>query len=772
MSYKSGYSFAWRSLYFADVAAWLVLVSTLTLTVFAWRMSLQQLAQHDQTVPMILALGGTALAIFSFILVRTLARQRDNAQQDSTAKTHALHDSDNRFRRMVDASPNAMVVVDASGRIRVTNAQTESLFQYSREALLGKNVEILVPQRYHSAHIQHRKTFMDARQTRAMGIGKELYGQRKDGSEVAIEVSLNPIDLAGESMVLAVVIDISARLRTQHAMEKLASIAPTHDVYDAIAEALASALNVRWCGIGQFVDNGNRVRVIGFSDAGSVGARFEYDFAGTPCADACITNDAFTVEQGVAERYPNDILLTRHNVVSYRGDALRDTDGRLIGVLFAMDTTPCSENSADRTLMRLAARRATMELIRSNHIEDLRLSEQRWQFALESSGDGVWDWNTVTNKVFFSHRWKQMLGYNDDEVSNDLSEWSSRVHPDDLAQCYEDVGRHMRGETAIYQNEHRVLCKDGSYKWILDRGKVVERSSDRKPLRMIGTHADLSAQKNSEQQRERLQRQLQQAQKMEAIGQLTGGIAHDFNNILASVLGYTELLREKLTDNAPEKIISYLNQVQIAGERARDLVAKMLSFARGASLEPRILDPRPLLRDTLNMLSPTIPSSISVQLELDEFVAQIRVDPTGLYQIIANLVINARDAMDGKGTIRVGLHQAGAHDAACSACGENQLGTYVAISVSDTGIGMSPEILARIFDPFFTTKEVGKGTGLGLSVIHGIMHDIDGHILAESIPGRGTTFRLLFPAQLPTANDTDNRDPAVTRVNIHAETIQ
>jgi len=422
--------------------------------------------------------------------------------------------------------------------------------------------------------------------------------------------------------------------------------------------------------------------------------------------------------------------------------------------------------------MRLAARRAMLELIRSASIENLRLSEQRWQFALEGAGDGVWDWNTVTNKVFFSNRWKQMLGYNDDEIGNDVTEWSSRVHPDDLARCYEDVDRHVRGETEIYQNEHRMLCKDGAYKWTIGRGKVIEWTHDRKPVRMIGTQGDLSAQKNSEQQRERLQRQLQQAQKMEAIGQLTGGIAHDFNNILASVLGYTELLREKLTDKAPEKITFYLNQVQSAGERARDLVAKMLSFARGASLEPRILDPRPLLRDSLKMLAPTIPSSIAVQLELDEFVAHIRVDPTGLYQMIANLVINARDAMDGKGTIHVGLHQAGAHDAVCSACGENQLGTYIAISVTDTGTGMSPEILARIFDPFFTTKEVGKGTGLGLSVIHGIMHEIDGHILVDSKPGRGTTFRLLFPAQHPTATHNENHSDADARVNIRVEAIQ
>ena len=142
---------------------------------------------------------------------------------------------------------------------------------------------------------------------------------------------------------------------------------------------------------------------------------------------------------------------------------------------------------------------------------ELQESEARWRFALEGSGNGVWDWNTVTNRVFFSEQWKAMLGYDEKEIDDTLNEWDSRVHPDDKDAVHADIEAHLSGQTAFYQNEHRVLCKDGSYKWILDRGKVIEWTNDGKPLRVIGTHSDISDRKRVEIERERLIAELKAA---------------------------------------------------------------------------------------------------------------------------------------------------------------------------------------------------------------------------------------------------------------------
>ncbi len=256
---------------------------------------------------------------------------------------------------------------------------------------------------------------------------------------------------------------------------------------------------------------------------------------------------------------------------------------------------------------------------------------------------------------------------------------------------------------------------------------------------------EIEERKQAEAQQYGLQKQLQQAQKMEAIGQLTGGIAHDFNNMLASIMGYTGLAQERFgCDN--DKLSEYLKEVNQASERARDLVAQMLAFSRGGTSQSQALYLEPLVKEAIKMLSSTMPSSIVVQTDFASDLPKIMMDPVQMQQIVMNLCINARDAMHGDGSLVVTLNivnfERGQN---CISCIKFIEGNYVELKVNDTGHGIDADMLARVFDPFFTTKDVGKGTGMGLSMVHGIVHEHDGHILVESELGKGTTFHLLFP---------------------------
>ncbi|MFK5950855.1 MAG: ATP-binding protein [Methylococcales bacterium] len=262
----------------------------------------------------------------------------------------------------------------------------------------------------------------------------------------------------------------------------------------------------------------------------------------------------------------------------------------------------------------------------------------------------------------------------------------------------------------------------------------------------VAVFSDISKRVQAEEKQHELQRQLQHAQKMESLGQLTGGIAHDFNNMLASIMGYTDLARMLVTRDEHGKLPEYLDQVYCAGERARDLIAQMLTFSRGSSNgEKQPLRLEPAVKDAIKMLRPMLSSSIKMNVSINDDLPVVNADPVQLHQIIMNLCINARDAMDDKGKIDVTLSVASGVDTICNSCHQPVSGDYIEVVVADNGSGIKPKIIEQLFEPFFTTKDIGKGTGMGLAMVHGIMHDHSGHIIVNSTLGEGTEFRLLFP---------------------------
>lgn len=369
--------------------------------------------------------------------------------------------------------------------------------------------------------------------------------------------------------------------------------------------------------------------------------------------------------------------------------------------------------------------------------DSIRESEERWQFALEGSGAGVWDWDIVRGTVFYSERWKSMLGFGRKDFPDNENLWHLLVHPDDRPWVSEELKRHLRDEIPVYLTEHRLRCKDGSWKWILDRGKVMSRDTSGAPLRMVGTYTDIT-------DRKRLEEQLRQAQKMEAVGELAGGIAHDFNNILTAIIGRIYLLQTKLADR--DELLAHADQIAYAAERAANLTQSLLAFSREQIINLQRKDLNEIVRHSGKLFSKLVREDMEISMNLATANPVVLADEVQLEQVLLNLVANARDALPKGGRIMIATDTLWFDEKYVAAHGFGRVGPYAVLTVSDTGTGMDEKTRARIFEPFFTTKEVGKGTGLGLSIVYGIVKQHNGHINVYSEPGAGTTFRIYLPA--------------------------
>jgi signal transduction histidine kinase/ActR/RegA family two-component response regulator len=263
------------------------------------------------------------------------------------------------------------------------------------------------------------------------------------------------------------------------------------------------------------------------------------------------------------------------------------------------------------------------------------------------------------------------------------------------------------------------------------------------PFGMDGVLRDVTQAKKDAEQKRSLEESLRQNQKMQAIGQLAGGIAHDFNNMLSVIIGFTEIV---LQDLPPDGLDAQnLAQVLGAGERARRLVAQILTFSRGGSVEKSAIRLGPIVHEVLDFLKMTIPSSVTISAELRKETGVVVADATQIHEAVMNLASNAVHAMGGRGVLSVGLSEEYLDAAVSGRIGAIGPGVFSVLEVRDTGIGMEKALIDKAFEPFFTTKPVGEGTGMGLSVVYGIMRDHGGDIVVESSPGKGTSMKLYFP---------------------------
>jgi two-component system cell cycle sensor histidine kinase/response regulator CckA len=379
----------------------------------------------------------------------------------------------------------------------------------------------------------------------------------------------------------------------------------------------------------------------------------------------------------------------------------------------------------------------------------LRESEERLRLALTASEQGLYDLDVQSGEVVVTPEYARILGYAPDEFTETYARWAERLHPDDSADAVEAYRACVAGESPDYRVEFRQRTRSGDWKWILSTGRIVQRDAAGRPLRMLGTHTDITKRKEAEEEKARLTEQLLHAQKMESVGRLAGGVAHDFNNVLLVILACTELIRTRHRDD--EKLSQSLHEIERAALRARDLTRQLLAVSRKQIATPRTVNLSELLaeRRTLGRL---IGEDVDLAFHLASDLWSVRIDPSQVDQILMNLVVNARDAMPTGGKLTIETTNVRIDESYCRQHVGFRAGDHVLLAVSDTGVGIEPETLAHVFEPFFTTKEIGKGTGLGLATVHGIVAQNGGVVTVQSEVGRGSTFRIYLPRMRETVD--------------------
>jgi PAS domain S-box-containing protein len=374
----------------------------------------------------------------------------------------------------------------------------------------------------------------------------------------------------------------------------------------------------------------------------------------------------------------------------------------------------------------------------------LRKSEERYALAMEGANEGHFDWTFENGASFLSPQMKLLHGRSADAPVTTREAWIATldIHPDDVSGMQAAVRDHFEGRSDRYEVEYRVRHPDGEWHWLHARGRCI-RDMSGKAHRFVGSAIDISARKNAEAEKERLEAQLRQSQKMEAMGTLAGGIAHDFNNILGAILGYGELAQKAVPEDSVVR--RYLDNVMHAGGRGKALVERILAFSRSGVGERGPINVQAVIEETLELLAASLPPGVHLDKRLEAGDAAIVGDATQLHQVAMNLCTNALQAMGNGGVLEVALDRADVAQSRRLSHGELAPGAYARLCVSDTGSGIPPHVLDRMFDPFFTTKGVGEGTGLGLSLVHGIVADLGGAIDVRTTVGHGTTFAIWLP---------------------------
>jgi len=377
---------------------------------------------------------------------------------------------------------------------------------------------------------------------------------------------------------------------------------------------------------------------------------------------------------------------------------------------------------------------------------ELKNMWDRLDIAINNGVIGLWDFDINGNTLIINKSMSALLGFDSPVISNINKRWSEFINESDYPSSLKAMVEHLKGAREYYIDEYRVKLPNGEDRWFFSRGKIVEYNSDGKPVRMAGSITDITEQKNAEHRRKKLEEKMQQAQKLESLGILAGGIAHDFNNLLLGIMGNADIMFYELSEGSP--LQQRLLEIKRAAKRASELTNQMLAYSGKGSFKIEPIDLNEVIFEMESLLDSSISKKISLSYELSTGLRLLKGDITQIRQIIMNLILNASEAIGtttGTITIRTYLTD-------CSADMIEHLtmnysmktGQHLCMEITDTGCGIDPEKIKQIFDPFYTTKFTGRG--LGLAAVSGIIKSHNAGLMVESIPGKGTTFRVYFPA--------------------------
>ncbi|WP_419897382.1 PAS domain-containing protein [Roseomonas sp. USHLN139] len=430
--------------------------------------------------------------------------------------------------------------------------------------------------------------------------------------------------------------------------------------------------------------------------------------------------------------------------------------GRLVAVLFVNQAAPRAWTAeevafagelAQRLRQAVERRRAEAELRTLAASLEQQVAERAQALAEARAfsrlalaavrGIGVWSFDVASGRFTADAAIADLYGFDPAELAAGIGREQvlAQVHPEDRErlQAVMQSGLHHQGDQEL---EYRILHRNGRVRWMLSRGHT-HFAADGRPVRRLGVGVETTRQRE-------LEEQLRQSQKMEAVGQLTGGVAHDFNNLLTGIIGSLELLTRRLAQGQYAEIPRYAEAARGAAQRAAALTHRLLAFSRRQTLDPRPTDANRLVAGMEEMIRRSVGPSIALVLVAEPALWTVLVDPPQLENALLNLCINARDAMPSGGRLEIATLNRRL-DAAEAAAGGLPPGDYVTLCVSDSGSGMTPEVIARAFEPFFTTKPQGQGTGLGLSMIYGFVRQSGGTVRIASTPGEGSCICLDLP---------------------------